>query len=376
MNPESKGRVARQAHVEVPEGTFEEEHGRQGFFGRSSHLYHLRQPTGWTRIEGPLRPRCFEGEKLDPDDAGDSRGGPVEVARNDDCAVLISRRSAPMPYFFRNADADELHFVHRGAGVYETDYGVMSYAAGDYVYLPKGTTYQLVPRAADNFFLVVRSAAEFQWPDRGLLGRHAFLDPQLLESPEPAPHDETGGDWELRVLRGGEFTSFFYPHHPLDVVGWRGDLAPVRFNVRDMRPIVSARYHLPPTVHATLFAEACAICTFAPRPLESDPGCQKVPYFHRNVDWDELIFYHSGNFFSRSSVGAAYLTLHPQGIHHGPQPGAFEAAKTRAATEEVAILIETRRPLWVTEVALAAEVRDYATSWAREAAARERRAGR
>ncbi len=365
MNPQSKGTVAKQAHVGIPEGTFEEEHGRQGFFGRASHLYHLRQPTGWTRIEGPLRPHCFEGEKLRPTDMEDPRGEPVMVAENDDCAILISRRRRPMPYLFRYADGDELHFVHRGSGLYDTDYGALRYAPGDYIYLPKGTTYQVSPTDSDNFFLIIRSIAELRWPERGLLGRHAFLDPMLPETPEPNPHmDERGGEWELRVLSRGDTTSLFYPHHPLDVVGWRGDLAPFRFNVSDLRPIVSERYHLPPTVHATLFSEGCAVCTFAPRPLETEEGCTRVPYFHRNVDWDEVIFYHSGEFFSRASITAGALTLHPQGLHHGPQPGAFEAVKGKTHTRELAVMIETKRPLRVSPAARDVEIAEYATSWA------------
>jgi len=368
MHLESKGRVARQAHVGIPEGTYEEEHGRQGFFGKSSELYHLHMPTGWTRVEGPLRPRMFLGARAEPSDLSDPRGEPMMIAENADAAVLISRRRAPMPYLFRNADGDELHFVHRGNGVLDTDYGPLNFEPGDYIYLPKGTSYQVRPETTDNLFLIIRSVAELTWPDRGLLGKQAFIDPMMVESPEPVAHADEPGEWELRVLRGGERTSFFYPYHPLDVVGWQGDLSPIRFNVRDLRPIVSARYHLAPTVHGTLFSDTCSICTFAPRPLESDEACEKVPYFHRNVDWDELIFYHSGEFFSRGGIEPAAMTLHPQGVHHGPQPNARNAARTKTHTNEVAILIETKNPLKVAPDAASIEITDYATSWARQGA--------
>ncbi|MGH7906771.1 MAG: homogentisate 1,2-dioxygenase [Candidatus Binataceae bacterium] len=366
MYPESKGRVARQAHVGIPEGTFEEEHGRQGFTGKSSQLYHLHMPTGWVRVEGPMRPRCFAGSRAEAPDLTDANAGPMLIASNDDCAVLISRRRDPMPYLFRNADGDEFHFVHRGTGTYDTDYGPLAYEPGDYLYFPKGASYQIKPDGGDNLFLIIRSVAELAWPDRGLLGKHAFIDPQLVETPEPVAHDEQG-EWELRVLRQGDTTSFFYPYHPFDVVGWKGDLAPMRFNVRDLRPIISAGYHVAPTVHATLFSDTCSICTFAPRPLETDPQCEKVPYYHRNVDWDELIFYHAGEFFSRGDIEPASMTLHPQGIHHGPQPNARNAARNKTHTNEVAVLIETKNPLRPSAAAAAIELPEYATSWSRQA---------
>ncbi len=360
--PQIKGRVTRQAHVAVPEGTWEEEHARRGFFGRTSHLYHLRLPTGWTRIEGSLRPRCIDGARIQPADLVDPDGRPARVLWNDDAAVWISRRSQPMPYFYRNADGDDVLFVHRGRGRVETDYGPLPYEPGDYVWLPKGTTYRIVPAITDNFFLIVETH-EFSWPDRGLLGQHAFIDPAIVQTPDPEPHDERG-EFELRVKRLGEYTSFFYPHHPLDVVGWKGDLAPVRFNVRDLRPVMSPRYHVAPTVHATFFSERCTICTFVPRPFESDPEAQRVPFYHRNIDYDELLFYHAGEFFSRHGITPGALTLHPQGIHHGPHPRAFEAAAAKTGTNEVAVLVETVAPLRVAPEAEKAEVPEYATSWA------------
>jgi homogentisate 1,2-dioxygenase len=360
--PQVKGRVTRQAHVRVPEGTWEEEHARRGFFGRTAHLYHLNMPTAWTRIEGPLRPRCFAGDRLDPPDRARPEGTALRVLHNDDASVWISRRRRPMPYFYRNADGDDVVFVHQGRGRVETDYGPLAFEPGDYLWLPKGTTYRVVPDGPENFFLVVE-AREFTWPDRGLLGQHAFIDPAMVETPEPEAHDERG-QFELRVKRLGVYTSFFYEHHPLDVVGWKGDLAPVRFNVRDLRPVMSPRYHVAPTVHSTLVSPSCAICTFVPRPFESDPDAQRVPFYHRNIDYDELIFYHAGEFFSRHGIGPGALTLHPQGIHHGPHPRAFEAARAKTGTNEVAVLVETTAPLRIAPEAEQVEVPEYATSWA------------
>jgi len=362
MFPLMKGRVPRQAHVGVPDGTYEEEHARRGFVGRTSQLYHLNPPTAWVRVEGPLRPRLLLGANAKPEDATSARGEPLVLLENADAVVSISRRREPMPFFVRNCDGDEVHFVHEGRGVVETDYGPLRYEPGDYVWIPKGTTYRLVPESEDGFFMIVE-AREFSLPDRGPMGQYAFLDPAVMESPEPQTHDERGREFELRVRRERQWTSFFYRHHPLDVVGWRGDLTPLRFNVRDLRPVVSARYHMPPTVHSTLVSEAVTICTFAPRPLETDPECQRLPYFHRNIDYDEVLFYHSGQFMSRHGIGEASLTLHPQGIHHGPHPSAFEAVRKKQNTEEVAVLVETTRPLRVTAAAEGLEDPAYHTNW-------------
>ena len=363
MFPQIKGRVTRQAHVRIPEGTYEEEHARRGFFGRTSHLYHLHPPTAWVRVEGPLRPRLFLGDRIVPPDLMDPRGGPAVLLENDDALLSISRRSQAMPFYFRNSDGDEVHFIHRGRGGYETDYGPLAYEPGDYLWIPKGTTYRVMPNSQDTFILIVETR-EFVLPDRGLMGQHAFIDPAILEMPEPEAHQESGGEWEVRVKRERQLTSFFYRFHPLDVVGWKGDLMPVRFNVRDLRPVVSARYHMPPTVHATFCSDPCTICTFAPRPFESDPDAQRLPFYHRNIDYDELLFYHSGEFMSRHGIGPGSFTLHPQGIHHGPHPKAFETIQKREVTNEIAVLVETTRPLRLTAEAEKAEDSSYPTNWA------------
>jgi homogentisate 1,2-dioxygenase len=202
-------------------------------------------------------------------------------------------------------------------------------------------------------------------PDRGLLGRHALFDPAVVEVPDPEPHDETG-EFEVRVLRRGVLTSVVYPFHPLDVVGWKGDLAPLRLNVDDFRPVTSARYHLPPSAHTTFVGNGFVVATFAPRPFESDPEALRVPFFHRNTDYDEVIFYHRGDFFSRAGIEVGMLTFHPAGIHHGPQPQAVERAAARAPgghADEVAVNIDARRPLAATSVADSIQVDGYDRSW-------------
>jgi homogentisate 1,2-dioxygenase len=363
----AKGNYAPQAHVGIPEGTYEEEHGRDGFFGRVSHLYHAHPPTGWTRIEGPLRPHAIRVQDMAPPDRRDPRGGPVTFLYNDDVALKVSKPSAPMPFAFRNADADEVYFIHRGTGRMETDYGPLDFEPGDYIVIPRGTTYRLSPSGEDNFFLIIESKSEIGLPDKGMLGRNALFDPGVIQTPSPAPSLEVGGEWEVRIKRQGQNTSFFYPFDPLDVVGWKGDLTVWKLNVRDFRPVASHRYHLPPSVHTTFLAKNFVICTFAPRPLESDPEAMRVPFFHRNIDFDEVLFYHAGDFFSRDGIEAGMVTFHPQGFHHGPHPKALKKAMEKtgghAETNEYAVMIDTKNPLKMTPEAESAEWADYWASW-------------
>jgi homogentisate 1,2-dioxygenase len=360
----SKGKVTRQAHVAVPEGTYEEEHGRETFFGRASHLYRSHPPTAWTRIDGKLRPQAFNLNEMKPEDMTDPGAGWQLVAGNDDVRLFVSRRTEPMSYFLRDADGDVCYFVHRGTGTLETDYGPLTYREGDYLIVPKGTTHRIVPNAGDSFFFVIEGTGEYHLPDRGLMGKHAQFDPGVLEVPEPDPHDEEG-EFEVRVKRDGEFTSLWFAWHPLDVVGWQGDLCPVRLNVLDHRPVYSPSYHMPPSAHCTWANEGFVICSFVPRPLEEDPEVLKVPFYHANIDADEVLFYHSGNFFSRTGIDVGFMTLHPQGVHHGPQPAAIEKSKSLTRTEEIAVMVETHHPLIPSPEAQAVVITEYETSWAR-----------
>ena len=359
----SKGKVTKQAHVAIPEGTYEEEHGREAFAGRASHLYRMHPPTAWTRIEGPLRPRAFNLNEVKSEDMTDADAGWELIAGNEDVRLFISRRAEAMPYFLRDADGDVCYFVHRGSGTIETDYGPLTYAQGDYVIIPKGTTHRVVPDVEENFFFIIEGSGEFGIPDRGLMGRHAIFDPGVLVTPEPDPHDEAG-EFEVRVKRDGEFTSLFFAWHPLDVVGWQGDLCPVKLNVLDHRPVYSPSYHMPPSAHCTFENQGFVICSFVPRPLEEDPEVLKVPFYHANIDADEVLFYHSGNYFSRAGIDVGFVTLHPQGVHHGPQPAAIEKSKSLTRTEEIAVMVETEKPLIPSESAHAVVITEYETSWA------------
>ena len=365
MIPYIKGRVALQAHVGIPDGLCEEEYARSGFTGRYAHLYRTASPVGWTRIEGALKPRAYDF-LADAGDSGDYLTNRRVYFRNDDVAVAFARLTAPMPYYFRNADADEILFVHAGHGTIETDFGPLSYRKGDYLVIPRGTVYRLTPKDA-SAYLIVEAASEIRLPDKGMLGQHALIDPAAIEVPTPSPGEDLvtpAPEYELKIRRLGEMTSVFYPSCPINAVGWKGTLTVWRLNVADIRPIICERYHLPPSAHTTFVANGFVICTFLPRALENgDPTALKVPFFHSNIDYDELIFYHDGDFFSRNGIKEGMVTYHPQGIHHGPQPQAIERSKSANRTDEIAVMIDTRRPLAATGAAGRVEVADYWRSW-------------
>ncbi|MCA9516951.1 MAG: homogentisate 1,2-dioxygenase [Myxococcales bacterium] len=366
--PHVKGRVARQAHVGLPEGTCEEEYARSGFSGAYAHLYRSEPPVGWTRIEGPLRPRAFDPTKDATPRAGDWLADRRALLANDDVVVSFGTLTAAMGYAFRNADADEILFVHQGGGTLESDFGPIAYRRGDYLVIPRGTAYRLVP--VDNTALLVcETRGEVRFPERGMLGQHALFDPAVVEVPTPEAGASTlaanaAGEWELRVKRRSEITRVFYPFCPLNTVGWKGTLSVQRLNVADIRPVMSERYHLPPSAHTTFVADGVVLCTFLPRALENgDPEALKVPFFHSNIDFDEVLFYHDGDFFSRVGISPGMMTFHPQGIHHGPQPGAAERAAKADRTQEIAVMIDTRRPLDMLAAAEAVENTDYWKSW-------------
>lgn len=367
MFPLTKGTITYQAHVAIPEGTFEEEHGRDGFFGPVSHLYRTHAPTGWTRIEGPMKPRAFDCNQLkeelkgEREDHGLSR---IPVLYNEDVVVHVARPHEPMPFYFRNADGDEVIFIHRGQGIIETDFGPLFFKQGDYIVIPRGTTYRTLPETQDNFFLIFESFSRIRQPERGLLGQHALYDPAMIKTPDPQPILEDGVEWEVRVKRLNEYTSIFYPFNPMDVVGWKGDLSVWQLNVKDIRPINGHRAHLAPSIHSTFLGTGFVICTFLPRPLETDPEAMRVPFYHRNIDYDEVLFYHDGDFFSRHGIDAGMITFHPQGIHHGPHPKAVEASLKKTDTDEIAVMLDTNRPLKMTPEAHNAEWEAYHMSWA------------
>jgi homogentisate 1,2-dioxygenase len=363
----AQGRHSRQAHADLPEGTYEREISKEGFFGPAAFIHHPRPPTGWTRFEGPLRPRAFDLTRLTAAEPTPWAAG--RVLYNPAVEIRFWKLARPMPALARNADGDQLLFVHEGAGELFCDYGRLSYAAGDYVYLPRGTLWRLRPAKPTSLLMIEATNSHFGLPDRGLLGGHAQFDPAMLETPvlDAAFADQAAvpGEVAVEIKKRGQVSVVTYPYNPLDAVGWHGDLAPVRLNVRDLRPVSSHRYHLPPSVHTTFVSDRFVVCTFAPRPFETDPGALKVPFFHNNDDYDEVLFYHAGDFFSRDHIEAGMMTFHPSGFTHGPHPKALKnmLVQAKPATDEYAVMIDARDPLELGEAAAVAETPAYVDSW-------------
>ena len=323
--PKAEGEHSRQAHADLPDGTFEREMGKEGFFGPSVHFHHRHAPTGWSDFSGDLKPHAYDLNKLDCDPS--SPWSAASLLHNRDLALRLWRTDRKMDHLVRNADGDELLFVHEGEGDLFCDWGRLSYRDGDYIALPRGAMWRIEPATPATMLLIECTEGSFQLPEKGMLGAHAVFDPAILDTPK-LDHDFRAQQLEVetRVVlkRRGRLSTITYPYNPLDAIGWHGDLVPVKLNWRDIRPLMSHRYHLPPSAHTTFVARNFVVCTFVPRPIESDPGALKVPFFHSNDDYDEIIFYHRGQFFSRDNIKPGMVTLHPCGFTHGPHPKAFQ----------------------------------------------------
>lgn len=364
--PKVEGVASRQAHADLPEGSYERELGKEGFFGPATHMYHRRPPTGWSRFEGPLRPRAFDTTRLDG--SADSPWGARLLLFNQALKFRFWSLARSMTALARNSDGDELMFLHSGTATLYCDYGRLELAEGDYLLLPRGTMWRLEVDAPVALLLIEATNDSFRLPDKGLLGPHAIFDAGMLDTPAideqfVAQQDER--EWRVEVKRREQLSVITYPYNPLDAIGWKGDLVPVRINWRDIRPLMSHRYHLPPSAHTTFVAGRFVVCSFVPRPFESDPGALKVPFFHNNDDYDEVIFYHAGEFFSRDNIHPGMITLHPCGFTHGPHPKALGNMLKQSApgTNEVAVMIDTRDALEVAEDARAVEWPGYVDSW-------------
>ena len=268
----------------------------------------------------------------------------------------------------RNADGDELLFVHQGSADFFSDYGHMVLQEGDYVVIPRATMWRIEPQKPLQILMIEATNDSYQLPEKGLLGAHAIFDPAMLDTPllnETFKAQQGEIEWQVEVKRHNQISTITYPFNPLDAIGWHGDLSVVRINWRDIRPLMSHRYHLPPSAHTTFVANRFVICTFVPRPIESDPQALKVPFFHNNDDYDEVLFYHQGNFFSRDNIEQGMVTFHPAGFTHGPHPKAFAAGQQslKTFTDEVAVMLDTRDALHIASAATSVENPNYVDSW-------------
>ncbi len=365
--PHREGTISRQAHADFPaEAPYEREAGRSGFFGPTAHFHHKRPPTSWTRWEGELRPRAYDLMALPPGEI--SPWSAPALLSNAAVQYRLWRLETPMTALDRNPEGDDLLFVHAGGGALFCDYGHLELEQGDYVVIPRGTMWRLEPSSPMTLLMIEATNDSYQLPDKGLVGPQAIFDPAMLDVPaidEAFLAQQTDEPWTVEIKRLGRMSRVHYDYSPLDAIGWHGDLAVSRLNWRHIRPLMSHRYHLPPSAHTTFVAGRFVICSFVPRPIESDPGALKVPFFHNNDDFDEVIFYHAGDFFSRDNIEPGTITWHPSGFTHGPHPKALAAgqASAKTFTEEVAVMLDTRDPLQASDALSPVELPAYADSW-------------
>jgi homogentisate 1,2-dioxygenase len=382
----SVGQIPRKRHTQFRKsdgGLYAEElMGVEGFSSDSALLYHDGLPTAiidaqpWELAEQrtspnhPLKPRHFTAHKLDAGSA-DAVSGRQLLLANGDVRLSYVAAGAPSP-LYRNAVGDECVYVESGEATVETVFGALEVGEGDYVVLPTSTTHRWLPRRVDELgplrLLVIEAAGHIGPPPRYLSGKGQFLEhAPYCERDITAPAEPLvveGADIDVYVKHRSGTTRFTYARHPFDVVGWDGCLYPWVFNIADFEPI-TGRLHQPPPVHQTFAGPRFVVCSFVPRKFDYHPLAIPAPYNHANVDSDEVIFYVGGDFMSRKGAGIerGSLTLHPNGFTHGPQPGSVEASIGKEATEELAVMVDTFRPLELGEAALACEDTAYAWSW-------------
>jgi homogentisate 1,2-dioxygenase len=375
------GQIPNKRHTQFrkADGTLyaEELMGTNGFAGISSLLYHHRPPTAVQKVigswavdvalekQGALSHRHFR--TWDCQVKGDAITGRFMIAKNDDVSLGVAVVSDAMPYFYRNGEGDELLFVHTGKGRLETIFGVIDYRPGDYLVIPVGTTYRLIPADGNTRLFVLETRSSLFPPKRyrnefGQLLEHSPYCERDIRVPQQLLTFDEKGEYELRVRKAGRITAYLYTHHPFDVIGWDGYLYPYAFNIEDFEPI-TGRIHQPPPVHQTFEGKNVVVCSFVPRKFDYHPLAIPAPYNHSNIHSDEVIYYVDGNFMSRKGVGIGSLTLHPGGIAHGPHPGTVEASIGKEETKELAVMVDTFYPLAVTEAAHRIEDQAYMYSW-------------
>jgi homogentisate 1,2-dioxygenase len=361
------------------EGIYYEEVVTVGGFGKGySICYHLRPPTRVCKVEPAgtvpleiveqpvLRHHHVKSGHLPA--AGDPISGRLPLFVNDDVCLARCRPAQPQPELYRNAAADEILFVHRGQGTFHTHFGPLAFRPFDYVVIPRCTTYRLdFDAGVQPDLLVVEATGSVMVPPRylnpeGQLRLGAPYSERDLHGPSEAVAIDRDQETTILIKEGRRLTRYTMAHHPFDVVGWDGMVYPFTFNADDFEPITGT-VHQPPPIHQTFEASGFVLCTFAPRLLDTHPEAIKVPYAHSNVQADEVLYYVRGRFGSRRGVEEASLTLHPRGIPHGPHPGTIVASRQMTRTDELAVMVDTVRPLALTRQAVELDDSNYALTW-------------
>ena len=377
-----QGQIPPKRHTQFrqPDGSLYHEQlfGTIGFDGMSSLLYHLRPPTQVREVGNSvdvtpriaaakhIKSRKLIGFDVPPQNDYLASRAPLLVNATCTIGVAAPRRSLT-DYFYKNADADELLFVHRGTGTLRTLFGNIPFAYGDYLVIPRGVIYQIDFDGEDNRLLYVESTDPIYTPKRyrnhfGQLLEHAPYCERDLKLPRDLTTHDATGDFTLKIKKQGVLHELVYASHPFDVVGWDGYHFPYGFSIHDFEPI-TGRVHQPPPVHQTFETKSFVVCSFVPRLYDYHPRSIPAPYNHSNVDSDEVLYYVDGDFMSRTGIGPGYISLHPGGIPHGPHPGTYEGSIGHTKTEELAVMIDTFAPLMITEQAAAIDTGDYHRSW-------------
>ena len=376
------GNIPSKRHVQFrqPDGSLYQEQlfGTIGFDGMSSLLYHIHPPTVVNEIleskniapeiavEKNMIMRSLQGFNVQPtDDFLESR---VPVLVNSDCYIeLASPKKSMTDYFYKNADADEVIFIHKGSGTLKTQLGNIDFGYGDYLVIPRGMIYQLHFESEENRLFIVQSFHPVYTPKRyrnwfGQLLEHSPFCERDIRPPHTLEPVDEKGDFLIKIKKQDTLYSYVYAYHPFDVVGWDGYNFPYAFSIHEFEPI-TGRVHQPPPVHQTFETSAFVICSFVPRMYDYHPLAIPAPYNHSNIDSDEVLYYVDGDFMSRNHVDKGQITLHPAGIPHGPHPGAYERSIGQKETQELAVMVDTFKPLQLTKQAMELELKDYKTSW-------------
>jgi len=378
----SLGKKPAKRHTifEKPNGGYyyEQLFGTEGFHGMASLLYHTHRPTEVKQIKEviDLAPKIAQQKSLfsrkllgfdvaPQDDFLESRT-PLLVNSDVHIGVMVPRKSMT-DYFYKNASADELLFIHKGSGKLKTLLGTINFKYGDYLIIPRGMIYQIHFDNADNRLLYVESFSPIYTPKRyrnefGQLLEHApYCERDLILPADLETHDEQG-DFLIKIKKQHNLYHYVYATHPFDVVGWDGFNYPYGFSIHNFEPI-TGRLHQPPPVHQTFEGHNFVVCSFCPRLYDYHPRSIPAPYNHSNIDSDEVIYYVDGDFMSRNDVSQGHLTLHPGGIPHGPHPGAMERSIGKTETKELAVMVDTFHPLMVTEAGMKIDDGKYFKSW-------------
>ena len=352
--------------------------GTIGFDGMSSLLYHIQPPTAVIKIvqqksvapeiglDKNMQMRSLQGFNVEAkDDYLESR---TPMLVNSDVYIeLAAPKKSMTAYFYKNADADEVIFIHKGNGKLKTQLGNIDFSYGDYLLIPRGMIYQMHFENEENRLLIIQSFHPVYTPKRyrnwfGQLLEHSPYCERDIRTPHELETHNENGEFLIKIKKEDTMYDYVYAHHPFNVVGWDGYNFPYAFSIHNFEPI-TGRVHQPPPVHQTFETQAFAICSFVPRMYDYHPDAIPSPYNHSNIDSDEVLYYVDGDFMSRNHVDKGQITLHPSGIPHGPHPGAYERSIGQKETKELAVMIDTFKPLKLTKQALGIEMSDYMNSW-------------